>query len=175
MLFFVSRQYIVRRVKEFVEVSVLCDMEKSLKSSVWKYFKICKDDERKADCLLCESNAALAAKQIIRGKSTRSFSTKPLWNHLEWKHPEFHKEAKTPVEKFYDEEDPLNILSTPNSAGRKETHNLQNATRKQTMWSLDDRRSMNISKVICKLYFDSLYELQYAVVSKLNTERIRME
>lgn len=58
------------------------------KSNVWKFFKICSDDEQKAECTLCEFTSQ---KLIVRGKTPKLFSTKPLWNHLKHKHPSIMK------------------------------------------------------------------------------------
>lgn len=44
------------------------------KSNISKFFKICSDDEKKADFLY----KSTSQKQIIREKSPKLFSTKPL-------------------------------------------------------------------------------------------------
>ena len=46
-----------------------------MSSKIWKYFKVVDDNESKALCKLCDV-------KLLRGKSPKTFSTKPLWNHL---------------------------------------------------------------------------------------------
>lgn len=58
-------------------------------SLVWKYFKISETDIRRVVCLLCFPHGELDpnAKMLSRGIASKSFSTKPLWNHLRSNHP----------------------------------------------------------------------------------------
>lgn len=53
-------------------------------SKVWHYFIVDSNDNTKAKCTLCELN-------ILRGKTPKTFSTKPLWNHLKSTHKSQHK------------------------------------------------------------------------------------
>lgn len=57
------------------------------KSSVWKYFTICPGpDEHMAECSLCDEYSI--QRRFSRGKTSSNYSTKPLWNHLQSKHPQ---------------------------------------------------------------------------------------
>ena len=54
-----------------------------MSSKIWKYFKVVDDNESKALCKLCDV-------KLLRGKSPKTFSTKPLWNHLKSAHNTQH-------------------------------------------------------------------------------------
>ncbi|XP_046753087.1 zinc finger BED domain-containing protein 4-like [Diprion similis] len=90
---------------------------------------------------------------MVRGKTPKSFSTKPLWNHLEGRHPQHYKSVKSNTEESVDENDPP-IPSTSNLAQqvkREIQPSLEMVIRKKQMWSLDDRRAADISKIICEM------------------------
>ena len=147
------------------------------KSNVWNFFKICSDDEKKADCILCETTSR---KQIVRGKSRRLFSTKPLWNHLKSKHPLIMKTLEVNVSENikieiddYPISDSLSTTITSESyenfvsetcvyLQEKDSKSflscetqptLQCIIKEEEMWSLDDSRSVNITKKIGMFYF----------------------
>lgn len=137
------------------------------KSNVWKFFKIC-NDEKKAECSLCD---ATSQKQIVRGKTPKLFSTKPLWNHLKSKHPLIVKTLEKNSNN--DENNPLTSgLSTSGSSTtitsksepRLTQPTLQSVVKKKEMWSLNDPRSINLTKKIGMLYFyilESYYIFYY--------------
>ena len=56
-------------------------------SKVWKYFRAHDRDNTKAQCTLCEV-------LVVRGKTPKSFSTKPLWNHLNTTHRDTYSKLK---------------------------------------------------------------------------------
>ncbi|XP_018366612.1 PREDICTED: zinc finger BED domain-containing protein 4-like [Trachymyrmex cornetzi] len=178
------------------------------KSNVWNFFKICSDDERKADCILCETTSR---KQIVRGKSRKLFSTKPLWNHLKSKHPLIMKTldgeinvsenikveiddypisdslSTTITSKSYD---PLSttITSKPCENFMSETcvflqeknsksflscetqPTLQCIIKEEEMWSLDDSRSVNITKRIGEMI--ALDAEAFTLVERKGFERL---
>ena len=59
-----------------------------IRSNIWKCFQVYVGDDvldqSKAECQHCEKTSK--ARLISRGKSSKTFSTKPLWNHLKMKH-----------------------------------------------------------------------------------------
>lgn len=139
-----------------IRLFLFLTMEK-LKSSVWKFVKVCKDDDKRAECTLCDHNVSSSVKKIIRGKTPKSFSTKPLWNHLEGKHPTIFKDAKNHPEKSVDGDDPSAASTSSTSNEIQEQRlvrsSLEEIIKKKKMWSLDDHRSMEISKIICKFIY----------------------
>ena len=61
-------------------------MAKTLRSSVWKYFKLHDGDDSKALCEVCQDEGARVL--ISRGgKNSKKFTTMNLRNHLKAKHP----------------------------------------------------------------------------------------
>lgn len=55
-------------------------------SSVWKYFTVCPaPNEHLAECKVCDDYSR--QRYFSRGKNSSNFSTKPLWRHLQCKHP----------------------------------------------------------------------------------------
>jgi len=98
----------------------------------------------------------IIAKKIVRGKTPKLFSTKPLWNHLRRKHPLTieNMDGNTNIEA-----DPptLNLNpSSPISHSKSHQPTLQSLIKKKEMWSLDDPKAMNITRKICE-YFLFLY------------------
>lgn len=64
-------------------------------SKVWKFFKVCSvENEHKAECLMCKSNSV--SRLIVRGTSSKSYSTKPLWNHLKNMHKICYEARESP-------------------------------------------------------------------------------
>ena len=61
-------------------------------SLVWKYFT---PREAEAECTRCKV-------LILRGKNPKSYSTKPLWNHLQTAHKGLYAEI-TPKNKIGEE------------------------------------------------------------------------
>lgn len=55
----------------------------SSSSKIWRYFKVVLDDESRAMCTLCNV-------KLLRGKTPKTYSTKPLWNHLKSSHKTQH-------------------------------------------------------------------------------------
>lgn len=137
------------------------------KSNIWKFFKIC-NDEKKTECSLCD---VTSQKQIIRGKTPKLFSTKPLWNHLKSKHPLIVKTLEKNSNN--DEDNPLtsglsisgsSTTITSKSEPRPTQPTLQSVVKKKEMWSLNDPRSINLTKKIVMLYFyilESYYIFYY--------------
>lgn len=146
------------------------------KSNVWKFFKICNDDEKKAECSLCESTSQ-KQKQIIRGKTPKLFSTKPLWNHLKSKHPLAIKTLDREINVNKDEDDPPtsgpSFTITSKSEPYQTQPTLQSVIKKKEMWSLDDSRSMNITKKICMFYFYIYYRESLSRQHKVQNRDIR--
>ena len=77
-------------------------------SKIWKHFKISCNDPGKAECLLRDRSST--SRFITRGKSSRNYSTKLLWNHLERKHA---RELRTLQEKKEQEETPSTSQTEP--------------------------------------------------------------
>ena len=63
------------------------------KSPIWNYFKVSEIDVNKALCSLCSSESS--QKYIVCGKSLKSHSTTPLWNYLQFKHPDIYGDLKS--------------------------------------------------------------------------------
>lgn len=122
---------------------------------MWKFFKICNDNEKKTECLFCESTSQ-KEKQIIRGKTSKFFSAKPLWNHLKSKHPLAIKTLDREINVNKDKDDPPTFGPLFTKTSKSEPYQtqliLQSVIKKKEMWSLDDPRSMNITKKICMFY-----------------------
>lgn len=129
------------------------------KSDVWKFFKICNNDKTKAECSLCDSTSQ---KPIIRGKTPKFFSTKPLWNHLKSKHPLAMRNLDREIDASKDEDNPSisdssgsssSTVTTSKSEPQQIQPTLVSEMKKKQMWSLDDPRSINITKKISTFYF----------------------
>ena len=89
-----------------------------------------------------------SSRYITRGKTSRTYSTTPLWNHLKHKHPTIHKNIQAETEKDEDDQEG----STSTSATGKSQPTLAETFKRSQQWTLDDPRSKEITKVICKYH-----------------------
>ena len=123
----------------------------SLPSIVWKFYVLVPDDPTKAKCTLCPDTS----KPHIRGSSAKTFSTKPLLNHLETLHPRELKEKK----------DELSLLLPPPSPMSKKTPSQLKARAQQrsikdtlpgnlTPWKHDDSRYKKASKKLVQFIIE---------------------
>lgn len=113
-------------------------------SNVWKYFKVLQRDNKKAECLICPDDVPQATKLIVRGKDCKTFSTKPLWNHLAGKHPKSFTEAKS-------RSADCEVVELNNGATTTLTQpKLPNVLKNKENWSLEETRSKVITTAICK-------------------------
>ena len=128
------------------------------KSRIWKYFKVSSDNEMIAECILCLEQSS--SSKIVRGKTPKLFSTKPLWNHLKYKHPLVYKSLN---ENKVDGNE--NYISTftnkPNDEALQEQpeqqicYNQHQLTLQMTIdrskqWHFNDPKAKAISRKICK-------------------------
>lgn len=97
------------------------------KSVIWKHFKVSADNKEKAECQLCDPNSP--TRFLSRGRTPRTFSTKPLWNHIKSRHPIQLTE--------------LNRINYESAEREKKPTESTHAT-----WSLQDSRSQAISRKI---------------------------
>jgi hypothetical protein len=132
-------------------------------SIIWKHFKSCSvENEHKAECLLCDKVTLGKAIYIVRGKTPRSYSTKPLWNHLQKKHPSTYKTLQSKDKETADDADELNSddpeagasTSKPNPATGSQSQQSQptimESLERSKKWTLDDKRSKAVTRVICE-------------------------
>lgn len=121
----------------------------NLKSEIWKYFRVSEIDKNKAICLSCSSESS--QKYIVRGKTLKSHSTTPLWNHLQFKHPDIYGKLKNVGHcSKTDVDEPPKILQKDNKPAQM---TLESTLLKTKIWSLDDSRSKAITSKICKYTF----------------------
>ena len=112
------------------------------RSMIWKYYKIKGISNEQAECRLC--NASGTPTTLIRGKSPKLYSTKPLWNHLKSKHPNEYKANDSETSQSEIEEEYLK----PSTSAQPTLLQTISAAK---MWSINDSKSLTISRKIGKL------------------------
>lgn len=127
-----------------------------LKSRIWKYFKVCSNNESTAECKLC-SEQSLTSK-IIRGKTPKLFSTKPLWNHVKHKHPLVYKTqhenedkdaSKSYISNIQISDENL-IIQEQQTYSQQSQPTLQMTIDRNKEWNFNDPKAKVISRKICK-------------------------
>lgn len=120
-------------------------------SAVWKFFEVQASDTSKAKCLVCKSKDIVTI--ITRGKTSKLFSTKPLWNHLKNSHPSVHKEIKPE-----DKEDPVkeeenHDVDVDDSLvpGTGQQPTIQQILQKQKTWEPSSKQAQKITRTICEM------------------------
>jgi hypothetical protein len=111
------------------------------KSNIWKHFLVKGEREEKAECKLCPNDSA--TKTLIRGKSSKSFSTKPLWNHMKSKHPKEYSSLTANDDSAVGED-------TSSGASVPIQSTIEGAFDAGKKWNLNDKRSLEISRKIGK-------------------------
>ncbi len=112
--------------------------EKEKKSLVWSYFDVSPHTQAKALCRLCN-------KAISRGGSGKNASTKPLRDHLQFKHDEEFKEMKR-----------QELVSLVNAQSSSKTVKLKQPTlletlQKKALWDINDHRSRELHYLIAEM------------------------
>lgn len=139
----------------------------NFKSRIWKYFKISSDNETTAECQLCREQSL--SSKIIRGKTPKLFSSKPLWNHVKHKHPSVVTVYKPQTENKVDTSDTtekcisdadLDVDNPDENFFSQEQHNihthkqyqptLQMIINRNKQWNINDPKAKAISRKICK-------------------------
>lgn len=127
------------------------------KSRIWNYFKVSSDNETTAECKLCHEQSL--SSKIVRGKTPKLFSTKPLWNHVKHKHPSVYKlqnESKVDATENYNPNPDVSELCDDNFSSQEQPQQSQHQPTLQMIidrnkqWNFNDPRSKAISRKICK-------------------------
>jgi len=129
-----------------------------LKSNIWNFFKINEQNQSKADCKLCPSQTT----QIIRGKNTKSYSTKPLWNHIKYLHPKEYKnifiQDENQDDGTSDESGNENKQKISSTSKEDLQLTMQQSLERTKPWDINNAKSKEISTKICTRNNNLLYK-----------------
>lgn len=117
------------------------------KSPLWKYFDVCEDDNRYAECLLCKL-------KISRGGEGKKAGTSAMKNHIKSKHPDKFSEISQNIETEMSipstsRATPAGVLQSQTKVQKQLT--LTETFEKKIIWDVNDTKSKQYHYLIAKM------------------------
>ena len=134
-----------------MHLEMVAKSEFKSQSLVWRFFSVEKAEDEGAICNICDRGG----KRGQKDKSTKTYSTAPLHNHLKCWHTTKYNSAYSDCKKKKDETKGKSGSLTPIERKLKEMDSVQSTLHggfaAKKIWDINDQRSLGMSTKTIKI------------------------